>query len=196
MIKTFVIGFIVSAAGVIAGLYWLPIVDVTREASIITVTPNGGNSETFHVNIPSDRIMVGAQGQREPLPAGLEWPADPIFADARAEVFKLRNTRDAVVGTASRVAIDDPGAGEVLEWVLHLPARGSVYASMSPATVGGGGRVGQMRVGTREFTDLEGEVREQWVADTSRSANGDRGRIELATRFVSTRPVDDEEEAE
>ena len=67
---------------------------------------------------------------------------------------------------------------------------------MSPVTARGGGRVGQLRVGTREFTDLKGEVRELWVADTSRSANGDRGQIELATRFVSTRPLDEEEEAE
>jgi len=195
VLKTFTIGFVASAACVLAGLYLTPVVDVAREASIITVTPNGGNAETFHVNVPSDRIMIGAQGQREPLPEGLSWPNDAMFADARAEIFKLRNSRDAVVGVASRFSIDDPAAGQVLEWVLHLPARGSLYVTMNPGPVGGGGRVGEMRAGTREFTDLVGEVREKWVADTSRSNSADRGRIELATRYISTRPVDIEEEA-
>ncbi len=190
MIKTFVIGIVIGVLVALGGLYLAPAIDVAREASIGTVTPNGGNTETFHVNVPSDRIMIGAQGDRDPLPAGMQWPGDSIFADARAEVFKLRNSRDAVVGVATRFAIDDPAAGEVLEWVLHLPARGSLYVTMKPSPLGAGGRVGDMRAGTREFESLAGQVRERWLADTSRDGGGNRGRIELATQYVSTRPVD------
>ena len=175
---------------VIAALYVTPAVDVAREASIVTVTPNGGNVETFHVNVPEDRVMTGARGIREPLPEGMRWPEDPQFANARAELFKLRNSRDAVVGVASRFAIDDPATGKVVEWVLHLPARGSMYVTLNSSPVAGGGRVGEMRAGTREFRELVGELREKWVGDASRDDKDGSGRIELAARYVSTRAVD------
>lgn len=189
MLKTFIAGIVIGAATVAAALYLTPVVDVAREASVVSVTPNGGNSETFHVNLPADRVMIGAPGRREPLPNGLDWPEDPIFRSAQAEIFKLRNSRDAVVGIASRITVSDPAAGEVLEWVLHLPARGSLYVTMSPSAASGGGRTGDMRAGTREFRDLVGSVRERWVPNASSSGN-DNGRIELATNYISTKPVD------
>ena len=119
MLRTFIIGIVLGITGVIAALHLLPAVDQARESSLITVAPNGGNLEAFHVNIPMDRIMVGAPGQTEPLPPELEWPEDPMLSDARAELFKLRNSRDAVVGVASRIAARDD-SGDVVEWVLHL----------------------------------------------------------------------------
>ncbi len=189
MIRTFIIGIVLGIAAVIAGLHYFPAVDQAREISIVTVTPNGGNTEAFHVNIPMDRIMIGASGQSEALPPELEWPEDPLFGDARTELFKLRNARDAVVGVASRVAARDAQAGDIVEWVLHLPARGSVFITMNPAPVGGS-RVGSMRAGTREFDDLVGRVSERWVADSSDGVNA--GRIELEAIFVST--VFDEDE--
>ena len=189
MIKTFVFGIVVGLLVTLGGLYVIPAVDITREASIVTVAPNGINMEAFHVNVPSDRIMIGAQGNREPLPQGMQWPDDALFADARAEVFKLRNSSDVVVGVATRFSIDDPAAGEILEWVLHLPARGSLYVTMSPSPLDGGGRTGKMRAGTREFESMAGEILESWHADTSRNNSADRGRIELAAQYVSTRPV-------
>lgn len=187
MLKIFISGLVIGVVVVIAALYLTPAVDVTREASIVIVTPNGGNEETFHVNVPEDRIMIGARGLREPLPEGVRWPDDPRFADSRAELFKLRNSRDAVIGVASRFAIDDPAAGKLVEWVLHLPARGSMYVSLNSSPVAGGGRVGKLRAGTREFRELVGELREKWVANTSRGAADDSGRIELAARYVSNR---------
>jgi hypothetical protein len=53
-----------------------------------------------------------------------------------------------------------------------------------------------MRAGTREFRELDGALEERWVADTSRGADGNRGRIELAARYVSTRVADVEEGVE
>ncbi len=188
MIRTFIIGFVLGITGVIAALHLLPAVDQARESSIITVTPNGGNAEAFHVNIPMDRIMIGAPGQEETVPPELEWPENSIFDETRTELFKLRNTRDAVVGVASRIAARDE-SGDVVEWVLHLPARGSLFVTMDPAAVDGR-RAGSMRAGTREFSDLVGRVSERWVADSSDGVNA--GRIELETTFVSTIVDDDE----
>ena len=42
MFKTFILGVILGVSGAIALLYFVPVVDVARENSIITVQPNGG----------------------------------------------------------------------------------------------------------------------------------------------------------
>ena len=200
MIRTLIAGIILGIAAGGAGLYYLPAVDQHRDRSMITVNPNGGNAEVFQVNVPMDRIMIGAPGRATPLPVGLEWPTDVELAGLRAELFKLRNRKDAVVGVASRMAVDD-GSG-LIEWVLHLPARGSVYVTMQPDAVEGGYRLGQFRAGTRDFDNMRGQLTERWVADTSGSDDAPAGRIELRTSFVAlfddsaddeTQPVAEEE---
>lgn len=183
MYKSFIVGILLGIAAGGAGLYFLPVVSQSREHSIIAVAPNGGNMESFHVNVPMDRIMVGAQQQREPLPAGLEWPLDDALADARAELFKIRNAKDAVIGVASRLAASNE-TDSIIEWVLHLPARGSVYVTMQAEPVDGGYRRGDVRAGTREFAALHGRLTERWIADTSGSEDAPAGRIELVTAFV------------
>ena len=177
------------AAG--AGLYFLPAVDQFREQSMIVVHTNHGNTESFHVNVPTDRIMVGAPSQVSPLPAGLNWPDSAQFAETRAELFKIRNAKDAVVGVASRIAASHEDSGDIIEWVFHLPARGSAYVSMRPESADGGYRIGELIWGTREFAALEGLVTEQWVADVSGSEDAPAGRIEVITAFV-TQLVDEE----
>jgi hypothetical protein len=184
MFKTFIVGILLGMGMAAAALYYVPLVDQYREQSLIVVHPNHGNTEVFHINVPTDRIMIGAPSQATPLPAGLDWPEEPLFADTRSELFKLRNSQDVVVGVASRIAASDPSAGDVIEWVLHLPARGSVYVTMAPDAREGGYRVGEMRTGTREFETLTGQVTEQWVAETSGLEDGRAGRIRLITAFV------------
>ncbi len=184
MFKIFIAGILLGVAGAAAALYYIPVVDQSREQSMIVVHPNHGNTETFHVNIPTDRIMLGAHGQAESLPAGMEWPNDPQFAATRAEVFKIRNSNEAVVGIASRVAALNEGAEEVIEWVLHLPARGSVYVIMDAQPLEGGYRIGDLATGTREFAPLVGSVTERWVESPSEFDEEMQGRIELITAFV------------
>lgn len=191
MIKTFITGMVLGIAGVIAALYLLPAVDQHREISVISVAPNGGNLETFQVNIPMDRIVVGADGADAALPAGLEWPGDPIFDGSRTEIYKIRNSRNAVIGIASRLAASNSDIGDIIEWVVHLPARGSIFMSFDAQAVGGR-RVGQLRAGTREFEGLTGSVSERWVADTSDVDDAIAGRIELHATYIA-KPVDDEE---
>jgi hypothetical protein len=182
---------------VLAGLHYIPAVDQYREASIISMKPNGGNSEEFHVKVPVDRIMIGAPGQTNPLPTGMVWPDDPRISDARVELFKLRNSRDAVVGVAMRLATEDPDIGTLIEWALHLPARGTVLAKISPQAVGDGRRVGELSSGTREFGRLVGNMSERWVAETANSDDSSAGRIELHISVTGTTArKKNEEEAE
>ena len=185
MFKTLIAGILLGIVGAGAALYYIPAVNQDREQSLIVVHPNHGNTETFHVNIPMDRIMVGVPGQAEPLPLGLEWPRDEQFANTRAEIFKIRNSKDAVVGVASRVAGSDEVIGETVEWVMHLPARGSAYIRMEPAPREGGFRLGDLATGTREFAPLTGRVTERWIADTTGLEDAPAGKIEIITAFVS-----------
>ena len=174
-----------------AGFYFIPAVDQFREQSIIVVHPNQGNTESFHINVPMDRILIGVPAQKNPLPVGLVWPEDAQFADLRAELFKIRNSKDAVVGVASRIAANHEESGDIIEWVLHMPARGSAYIAMRPEPADGGYRVGDLIAGTKEFAVLHGAVTERWVADTSGSEDAPAGRIEVITAFVA-REVDNE----
>lgn len=193
MIKTFIFGIVLGTAAVLAALHYVPAVDQHRETSIVAVTLNGGNSETFHVKVPMDRIMIGAQGQATSLPPGLAWPENERFRDIRAELFKIRNSRDAVIGIASRIASNDPEIGAIIEWVLHFPARGSVFVEMR-ANSGGSQRLGKLSAGTREFSTLIGDMSEQWVPDTSGADGVQAGRIELSMTFVSSEFDDPDEE--
>ncbi len=170
-------------AGAAAALYAFPAVDQHRETSIVSVAANGGNIEAFHINMPMDRIMAGAADQNQALPTGLKWPADQMLEDVRAELFKVRNARDTVVGVASRTAARD-GSGEIIDWVLHLPARGSMYVNMRPEALKGGFRRGELQAGSREFAPLSGLMSERWVPNTSGDADAPAGRIELVTTYI------------
>lgn len=184
MFRTFIAGILLGIAGAAAALYYVPVVDQAREQSLIVVQPNGGNTEVFHINVPMDRIMLGAPAQLEAVPPGLEWPDDELFVAMRAELFKVRNGKDAVVGVASRIAATDEINGDIVEWVLHLPARGSAYIRMLPEPQEGGYRIGALSSGTREFEPLSGRVTERWVPDDSGEEEAPQGRIEIVTAFI------------
>jgi hypothetical protein len=185
MFKTFIAGILLGIVAAATGSHFFPVVDQSREQSLIIVRPNQGNTEAFHVNVPMDRILIGVPSQQRPLPANLEWTEDEQFANLRVELFKIRNAKDTVVGVASRMAANDEVPGDVIEWVLHLPARGSIYVSMQPDPQEGGYRVGRLRTGTREFGSLHGAVTERWIADKTELEGTPAGRIELITALVA-----------
>lgn len=185
LLKTFLFGILLGIAAAAGALYALPAVDQHREVSLISVAPNGGNLESFHINIPMDRIMVGTAGQKSGLPAGLDWPQDAVFAGVSAELFKIRNARDVVIGVAARTVAKEEES-DVIDWVLHLPARGTLFVSMEPVAQEGGHRIGQIRAGSNEFAPLRGFVAERWVADTSGEEDAPVGRIELLATYVGT----------
>lgn len=191
MFKTLVFGFLFGIVGTVVAAYYVPVVDQHRESSEISVFPNGGNTESFHISIPADRIMTGAPGQAEPLPPSLQWPADELFEGIRVELFKVRNTRETVIGVASRMVADSESIADSVEWALHFPARGTLYVSMPAEPADGDRRIGTLRAGTREFRPMQGEVSERWVPNTDDTdADAPDGYIELVTSFVGTLPDD------
>lgn len=183
LLKTFILGILLGLAAAAGALYAIPAVDQVREASIVEVAPNGGNIETFRINVPMDRLMIGAPDQVNPLPPGLVWPDAAELAGVRAELFKVRNERDTVVGVAVRTATQK-GAEAVIDWVVHLPARGSLFVNMDTSPREDGYRVGSMRAGSREFARLSGFMTERWVENKSEDEDVPAGHIELVATYV------------
>jgi hypothetical protein len=195
LLKTFIFGILLGVAAAAGALYAIPVVDQHREMSIITVAPNGGNHESFHNNVPMDRVLVGAAGEASDLPVGLMWPDDPILANVSTEIFKIRNARDTVVGVAARTVAKEQDS-DVIDWLIHLPARGSLYVNMDSTPQENGHRVGQIRTGSRDFEPLNGSIAERWVSDTSGEVDAPAGRIELMAIYVGKAKRVDEFESD
>lgn len=189
LFKTFIFGIILGALGAGALIYFVPAVDLHRERSLISVQPNGGNQESFRINLPRDRILVGLPGVDDSIPAGLDWPGEELLGNTQAEIFKLRDDNNVVVGVASRLASSSEGTGPFIEWVAHLPARGTMYLQMELTPAADGIRNGVMRSGTRDFQILNGTVREHFVSVVEDEEV--QGRIVLETAFIA--PLGDEE---
>jgi len=185
LIKTFLIATIVGALGTGALTWYVPVVDLHRERSMISVQPNGGNIEEFHINLPRDRVMVGLPNPDAAIPAALEWPGQEVAGDMQAEIFKIRDRNETVIGVGSRIASAAETTGPFIEWSLHLPARGSIYVKMEITPSADGFRNGTMVSGTRDFAELSGSVRELFIADVADSADV-QSRIQLQTALVGS----------
>lgn len=194
MFKTFVFGILLGLIGTGALAYFAPAVDIHRERSLIEVQANGGNFEEFRINLPRDRIMVGLAGAKESIPAGLDWPGVEQLGDTQAELFKVRNRDNTVIGVASRLANSADSTGPFIEWTLHFPARGTLYAKMALAPAAEGFRPGVMRAGTRDFLELSGTLQERYIAGEDGDSDA-QGHIELQARLVAplgALPLDEE----
>jgi len=174
-----------GVAAAVGLLLAFPVVDQHRETSIISVAPNGGNVESFHINIPMDRIMLGAPAAAVELPEGIEWPSSEMFSGISAELFKVRNARDVVIGIASRTAAERQDDSSI-DWVVHLPARGSIFIDMNTVIADAGVRSGEIAAGAREFDGLAGSLTERWGSETSGDVDAPDGRIELQASYIST----------
>lgn len=184
MFKTLNLGIILGLLGAAALVYYTPVVDQYREASLVSVQSNGGNSESFHINLPRDRILAGVPDAADPVPPGLEWPDDPLFDGVQTELFKVRDGNDAVIGVASRLANRRDDSGPFIQWALHFPARGTIFASMELGTTAEGYRRGVLTAGTRDFAELSGEIRERFLAGQADNELESEGRIQLIASLV------------
>jgi hypothetical protein len=180
LIKTFIIATILGAIGTGVLLWYVPAVDLHRERSLISVRPNGGNVEMFHINLPRDRVMAGQPNPGASIPAALEWPGQEIVGDMQTEIFKIRDREETVIGVGSRITSLAEATGPFIEWILHFPARGSLYVRMENMPVADGFRNGLMLSGTGDFSRLSGTVDEAFVAD----ADDIQSRIMLQTTLV------------
>ena len=188
MIKTFFLGLILGIAGAAAAVYFFQIVDLHREASLISVRPNGGNAETFYINLPQDRIFAARRtdGKSSTFPPDLQWPEDKALDGAVSEIFKLRNSDDIVVGIAARMSNAHEASGAFIQWMLHLPARGSMFLRMQLKPSEDGLRNGLLIAGTREFEVLNGSVTEYFNTDVADAEYEITGRLELITALVGS----------
>jgi hypothetical protein len=73
----------------------------------------------------------------------------------------------------------------VIDWVLHIPARGTLFINMDSMPTEDGRRVGDLNTGTQEFQAMTGVITERWVAETSEDEDAPDGRIELFATYVS-----------
>ncbi len=186
MSKTFILGIVLGLAAAAGVTYSIELVDLHREPSHITVQANGGNVESFRIDLPRDRILVGLAGKASTLPADIDWPDDAMFGSFQAEMFKVRDRYDTVVGVASRMASASESTGAFIEWVIHLPARGTLYFQMDVQPAPEGHRNGRMLAGTQDFATMRGRAREQFVSDVDSGESAVQGRIELITVLVGT----------
>jgi hypothetical protein len=181
--KTFIFGIVLGVVASFGLLYFVPVVDQHRETSLVSVEPNGRNLESFFVNLPDDRILARNAGENAAVPAGMQWPSADVVADARVELFKIRDRNDSVIGVASRMSGPVGTQGSVVEWTVHLPARGTMYVAMREAPGADGLREGLLRAGTGEFAARRGSLTERFVAAIGSAGDGvgAEGRIELQT---------------
>lgn len=191
MFKVLILGMLLGLLGAGALVHYAPAVDLHREASLISVQPNGGNAESFHINLPRDRILVGRAASDDSIPPGLEWPQDELIAGAQTEMFKIRDRNDTVIGIASRLANAAEDSDPFIQWVLHFPARGTMFINMDIVPTEAGYRRGTLTAGTRDFALLEGEVREQFETAVEDAEFDVDGRVRLVAMLVG--PQSEEE---
>ena len=184
MFRVFNLGIVLGIAAAAALVYFVPIVDQHRETSLIVVHANRGNTESFHISLPRDRIMAGVPGPSQMTPAGLEWPEYDFLSNIQAELFKVRNDDGVVIGTASRMSGKSQEIGSFVEWTIHFPARGSMFVAMAASPSADGYREGRLRAGTREFLALNGSVVERFVREEDEFDPETTGRIELISSLV------------
>jgi hypothetical protein len=186
LFKTFITGVVLGVLAVVGALFAFPVVDQQRELSLVSVATNGGNIESYYINVPDDRILARQPGQDTLLPDTLEWPAADILQPIGVALYKIRNERGVVIGVAAQTF--ETGSN-FADWLLHLPARGSQLISVQTQPTPSGTRRGDLRAGSREFAMRRGSVAVRWVPDTSADqtvASGDnvKGRIEMLTNYV------------
>jgi hypothetical protein len=146
--RTFLISFVAGVALLLLAAAVFPLPSHDRFASRIEVLTNGGRSETFLIHWPGDRVtlngelpgaVLGSAGSIAVLPPGGQ-------GAAAAELFRLRDVDDHVIGVATRLTARQPDAGgwvgSVSNWMLMIPSRGLLLMTQE-----NGADVGPVRLG-------------------------------------------------
>lgn len=211
MKKTFLLGLLLGIGGAVWLAGWYPFVDPVRFASESGVARNGGRTESFHIQIPEDRVLgaAAAGGAAPSVPAGLSLPV--AAGDGAVEIYKLRNASGKVVGLASRIR---GGDAAYTDWTLMLPARGALFLTaagpevsphaMTAAMTAAGAAddpaaqsptstmfeiLGDVAGGSGEFAGIVGSFSEEWIVSGRDGEGRLVGDIEIMTLTqIGTRP--------
>lgn len=132
----FVTGLLVV---VVTATLW-PMPEHLRYRSLISVAPDGGRQEDFVIRWPEDRIPRPDEVSSEPPAAvavGAAALEDTAGRRVSAEVFRVRDTEDNVIGVAGRLAgtggaIADPGRS-ASNWLIVIPSRGAMFLTQTDA---------------------------------------------------------------
>jgi len=140
MKRLFVIAFIAGLLAVaLAATFW-PLPRHLRYHAITSVPADGGRQEDFIIRWPEDRIARPGDRKAE-LPAvaavGAAVLEDSAGRRASAELFRLRDTEDNVIGVAGRLAgtggaVADAGRS-ASNWLVVIPSRGALFLAQSDA---------------------------------------------------------------
>lgn len=138
MKRLFVVAFVAGLTGVVLATTLWPLPTHLRFRSLIAVAPDGGRQEDFIVRWPEDRIAQPGE-DRDGLPAtaavGAAVLEDTAGRRVSAELFRLRDTEDNVIGVASRItgtggSIADPSRS-ASNWLIVIPSRGALFLTQT-----------------------------------------------------------------
>lgn len=139
MKQLFIWSFIAGLLVVVATTTLWPMPEHLRYRSLISVAPDGGRQEEFVIRWPEDRISRPAE-VRFASPAAVVGAAvleDAAGRRVSAELFRVRDMEDNVIGVAGRLAgtggaIADPGRS-ASNWLVVIPSRGAMFLTQADA---------------------------------------------------------------
>jgi hypothetical protein len=140
MKRLFVIAFVAGLLAVALAANFWPLPQHLRYRSITSVPADGGRQEEFVIHWPEDRIArpgQNASGLPAAAAVGAAVLEDSAGRRVSAELFRLRDTEDNVIGVAGRLAgtggaIADAGRS-ASNWLLVIPSRGALFLAQSDA---------------------------------------------------------------
>ncbi|MEL7309971.1 MAG: hypothetical protein AAFN07_00545 [Pseudomonadota bacterium] len=145
-----IIGFLTGIGSVAALAYTTPFLVQERIHAETRVVPNGGRLEKFEIRGESDLLSStpGVLGETQLYPSSATWYPERAPFAGDAQIYRLRNENSVVIGTAILRQ-----EAESVEWILHLPARGTMVLKGAGTALAG---TGEMQLGLREFASLNG----------------------------------------
>ncbi len=129
MQRTFIFSFLAGIALSVVLAAVMPLPRHERIASSIEVLTNGGRSEEFIIRFPEDRIALpDVPSGLIVLDGGAAYGLAQANSAAGAELFRLRDVDDQIIGVASRISARTPSSRSpsVSNWMLMIPSRGSL----------------------------------------------------------------------
>ncbi len=148
MIRQFFFSLIFGVVATVGAAAVLPLSKHQRFPSDIEVLANGGRQEVFKMRWPEDRIALpGDISGTSVVSSGGALVFRQAGQVVSAEIFRLRDSADRVIGMAAKTIGRMPergrlSSGSVSHWSLLIPSRGSLLlaqqnsADISPQVLG------------------------------------------------------------